>query len=109
MPASGGESRELVRVDQEKETPFGGSPSWTSDGRYIVFLKGAKGNYPTEWQLWRVAVEGGEPERIGLIAARQLVGLRRHPDGRRVAISDVKVDLEVWVMENFLPTVKVAK
>jgi hypothetical protein len=29
--------------------------------------------------------------------------LRLHPDGRRVAIGDVKVDLEVWVMENFLP------
>jgi hypothetical protein len=40
---------------------------------------------------------------MGLIVARQLVGLGLHPDGRRVAISDVKVDLEVWVMENFLP------
>ena len=109
MPASGGEFRELVRISQEKETPFGGSPSWTSDGRFIVFLKGAKGNYPTEWQLWRVAVEGGEPERIGLVAARQLVGLRLHPDGRRVTISDITVDLEVWVMEHFLPAVKVVK
>jgi hypothetical protein len=32
-----------------------------------------------------------------------LVGLRLHPDGRRAAIVDVKVNLEVWVMENFLP------
>jgi Tol biopolymer transport system component len=109
MPASGGEFRELVRVDKEKETPFGGLPSWTSDGRYIVFLKGAKRNYPRQWQLWRVATQGGEPQRIGLIAARQLVGLRLHPDGRRVAISDIKVDLEVWVMENFLPGLKAAR
>jgi Tol biopolymer transport system component len=113
MPASGGEPRELVRVDREKETPFGGSPSWTSDGRFIVFLKGAKGSapgqWPGQWQLWRVPVEGGEPQRIGLIAARQLQGVRLHPDGRRVAIGDVKVDLEVWVMENFLPVPKAAK
>jgi Tol biopolymer transport system component len=104
-----GEFRELVRIDQEKETPFGGSPSWTSDGRSIVFLKGGKGNFPRQWQGWRVAVEGGEPQRVGLVAACQLVGLRLHPDGRRVAISDVRVDLEVWVMEHFLPPSRVAK
>ena len=40
---------------------------------------------------------------MGLIATHQLVGQALHPDGRRVAISDVEVDLEVWVMENFLP------
>jgi Tol biopolymer transport system component len=108
-PASGGEFRELVKVDIEKEVPFGGSPSWTSDSRYIVFLKGAKGNYPRQWQVWRVAAEGGEPQRIGQIAARQLVGFRLHPDGRRIALSDIKVDLEVWVMENFLPAPKVSK
>ncbi len=41
---------------------------------------------------------------MGLNVAGQLTGgLRLHPDGRRVAIDDVKVNLEVWVMENFLP------
>ena len=30
-------------------------------------------------------------------------GLRPHPDGRRLATTDFKVNLEVWVMENFLP------
>jgi Tol biopolymer transport system component len=109
-PASGGEFRELVRVDREKEYAVGASPWWSPDGRYIVLLKGAKGkNYPTQWQLWRVAVEDGELQRIGQVAARQLVGFRLHPDGCRVAISDITVDLEVWVMENFLPQAKVAK
>ncbi|MBU4204498.1 MAG: hypothetical protein KKD59_11255 [Acidobacteria bacterium] len=108
MPASGGETRELVRVDKEKETPFLGSPSWTPDGRYIIFLTRVKGK-AGQWQLSRVSVEGGEPQRIGLISARQLVGIRLHPDGRRVAISDVKVNLEVWVMENFLPAQKIVK
>jgi Tol biopolymer transport system component len=103
MPASGGEFRELVTVDREKESPFGGSPLWTSDGRNIVFLKGASGSRPKQWHVWRVAVEDGEQQRIGSIAANQLVGVRLHPDGRRVATSDIKVNLEVWVMENFLP------
>jgi len=109
MPAAGGEARELVRVDGEKEVPFWGSPAWTPDGRYVAFLKGVKGvaEIPyreRQWQLWRVAAEGGEPQRLGLNVAGQLTGeLRLHPDGRRVAIDDVKVNLEVWVMENFLP------
>jgi Tol biopolymer transport system component len=108
MPAAGGEAREVVRIDGEKEVPFLGSPSWTPDGRSVAFLKAVKGK-DGQWQLWRVAAEGGEPQRIGLIAARQLQGVRLHPDGRRVAITDVKVDLEVWVMENFLPGLKVVK
>ncbi len=108
-PASGGEFRELVSVDRKKESAFGGSPWWSPDARYIVFLKGAKGSYPRQWQLWRVPAEGGEPQRIGQVAARQLVGFRLHPDGRRVALSDIKVNLEVWVMENVLPAPKAAK
>ena len=102
MPVTGGESRELIRIDGEKEVLFAGGPSWTSDGRHVIYLKRAK-EKAGQWQAWRVAAEGGEPQRVGLINARQLVGYALHPDGRRVAISDVRVDLELWVMENFLP------
>jgi len=56
------------------------------------------------WQLYRVAAEGGEPQRLGLNVAGQLTGqLWLHPDGRRVAIDNIKVNMEVWVMEHFLP------
>jgi len=115
MPAAGGEARELVRVDGEKDVPFWGTPSWTPDGRYIAFLKGVKGEAQIpfkarQWQLWRVAAEGGEPQQLGLSVTGQLTGaLRLHPDGRRVAIDDIKANLEVWVMENFLPAPKAAK
>ena len=103
MPTAGGEARELVKVDGEKEVPFWGSASWTPDGRYVVFLKGVKGK-DRQWQLWRVAAEGGKPQPLGLNVTGQLVGpLKLHPDGRHVAIGDVKVNLEMWVMENFLP------
>jgi Tol biopolymer transport system component len=109
MPAAGGEARELVRVDGEKEVPFWGSASWTPDGHYVVFLKGIKseGKVPygaRHWQLYRVAAEGGEPQWLGLNIAGQLTGqLRLHPDGRRVAVDEIKMNMEVWVMENFLP------
>jgi Tol biopolymer transport system component len=109
MPATGGEARELVRVDGEKEVPFWGSPAWTPDGRYVTFLKSIKGEAQIpykdrQWQLWRVAVEGGEPQQLGLNFVGQLTGeLRIHPDGRHIATDDIMVNLEVWVMENFLP------
>jgi Tol biopolymer transport system component len=103
MSAEGGETRELVRVDGDKEVPFWGTASWTPDCRYIVFFKGVKGK-EGQWQLWRVAAEGGEPQKMGLNVTGQLVGsLQLNPDGRRIVIDDVGVNLEVWVMENFLP------
>jgi Tol biopolymer transport system component len=109
MPAIGGEARELVRVDGEKEVPFWGSPAWTPDGRYVTFLKSVKGEAQIppkdwQWQMWRIATEGGELQRLGLNFVGQLTGeLRWHPDGRHVAIDHIRVNMEVWVMENFLP------
>jgi Tol biopolymer transport system component len=109
MPASGGDPSELVKVDGEKEVPFWGNATWTPDSRYIVFLKGVKEEAQIpykdiQWQLWRVSTEGGEAQPLGLKFTGQLVGpLQLHPDGRHVIIGDVRVNLEVWVMENFLP------
>ena len=37
------------------------------------------------------------------------LALDKAEHGRRVAISNIDVDLEVWVMENFLPPAKSAK
>jgi Tol biopolymer transport system component len=109
IPAAGGEARELVRVDGEKEVPYWGSPSWTQDGRYVFFVKGVKGK-SRHLQLWRVAAEGGEPQQLGLTVVGRLLAVPRlHPDGRRLAISSFKANLEVWVMENFLPAPKAAK
>ncbi len=103
MQAEGGEARELIRIDGEKEIPFWGSAAWMPDSRYVAYMKGVKG-MDRQWQLWRVAVEGGEPQYLGLNVAGQLTGqLRMHPDGLRVAMDDIKVNLEMWVMENFLP------
>ena len=109
VPAAGGEARELLRVGGENEVPFWGGPWWTPDGRYIAFLKGVKGKTPGQWDLWRVPAEGGEPQRLGLTVGRQMGGLQPHPDGRRLATTDFKVNLEIWVMENFLPPAKASK
>jgi Tol biopolymer transport system component len=103
MPAAGGESRELVRIGA-KDINYRVWPSWTPDGRYVIFAKGASNR---NTQIWRVAAEGGEPQQLGTV--QDLWSVRLHPDGRHVAIGTWKESLEVWVMENFLPPLKKAR
>jgi Tol biopolymer transport system component len=101
MPTVGGEARELVRLEEE-EAIYRVSPSWTPDGRYVVFVKGLRGTAKKRVQVWRVAAEGGVPQPTEL-TVDGLSWLRLHPDGRRIATGTQKVNTEVWVMENFLP------
>jgi Tol biopolymer transport system component len=107
MPTTGGEARELVRIDA-KEANYRVWPSCTPDGRYVLFVKGLYGRATRNVQVWRVAAEGGDPQRLGL-TVDDLWWLRLHPDGRRVAIGTWKGNNEIWVLENFLPPLKVAK
>ena len=106
MPATGGNARVLVRIDAEEADYYVGA-SWTPDGRYVVFTKGQKGGTRATRtvQVWRVAAEGGEPQRLGL-TVDELWWLRAHPDGRHVAFGTSQARTEVWLMEHFLPTAK---
>ena len=42
------------------ETTPASAPSWSHDGRHVYFGSPRGGS----WQLWRVAVEGGEPSQV---------------------------------------------
>ena len=90
-----GQSRELLRVS------YGGAfykaLSWSADGRFLFFTKVT--------ELWRVAVESGESEKVG-IAMEGLLELRVHPDGRRIAFGAWTFGAELWAMERFLPPPK---
>jgi len=91
----GGESRELFRTKSgETITSF----DWRPETREIFFTKGISGK-PN--QLWRVSLEGEEPQRIDL-SMRRLRELRFHPDGKRIAFSAGYIEAEVWVMGNLL-------
>src|SRR4030042_2659088 len=108
MPASGGEPREILSLEQ------GGyqfmTPAWSADGRYIYFSKRQKTLGPM-MDLYRLSVDGGEPQKINL-AMGGIRHLRVHPDGQRIAFSSMGANPEqsqVWVMENFLPVDKTNK
>jgi hypothetical protein len=101
-----GESRELLRFSQEEQEQgiqIGGV-TWMPDGRHLLFSKGRRQNM----ELWRIPVDGGEPEKLGLaMVGLGLFGLSVHPDGQRIAFSRAGLGptVELWVMENFLPQV----
>jgi Tol biopolymer transport system component len=107
MPATGGDTRELVRIDAE-EANYRVEPFWTPDGRHIIFVKGARGRSTRDVQVWQVSAEGGEPQRLGL-TIDELWWLRLHPDGRRFAFGTWEQKFELWVMENFLPARNAAR
>ena len=89
LPAGGGEARGLT-------TPSGhtiGSMAWTPDGRAILYP------WPNLerriWDVWRLALTGGDPEPIGLDTEAAIGQLRLHPDGRRLAEGDPYTFLHV--------------
>ncbi len=96
MSAGEGTTREAARLKE-------GLPSalaWTPDGQYLML---ARKTGPLEkMELWRVPVQGGEPEKLGLLL-KDTQDLVVHPGGKRIAFSVRGYRPEVWVMENFLP------
>jgi Tol biopolymer transport system component len=112
MPAVGGESRELYKFEYDQN--WIGPVAWTADGKHILFAKGGASEKADEGgitELWRVSVESGEAQNLGLIAAR-IWELSAHPDGRKIAFDSFGSSMqmeELWVMENFLPGERVKK
>jgi Tol biopolymer transport system component len=103
MPASGGDVREIWSFGETKQNML---HTWAPDGRYILF-GAADPSEPVVWDLWRVPVEGGKPEKMGLQRRWGIWHLSVRPDGRQIAFAGrggASTDSELWVLENFLPT-----
>ncbi|MHC4507508.1 MAG: M56 family metallopeptidase, partial [Planctomycetota bacterium] len=111
LPATGGEPRELYKWEEDDVVSL--YHTWSADGRYIFFAKRSSEKTEEEWKwsLWRIPVDGGEPQKLGL-EMPQISSLSVHPDGRHIAFQSSgfkRKFAEVWVMENFLPAVELAK
>jgi len=102
ISAEGKEIRDLITFEDTYNGPAW--TTWTPDGKYVLFPK----HDPKEEgksQLWRIPVQGGEPEKLN-IEMWGFNNLTVHPDGTRLAFSSNGPSLkqaELWVMENFLP------
>ena len=104
MPAAGGEPRELHRLRRVLSPRGPGWTGWTPDGRHVLFVQPQEVSGAGPWakELWQIPVEGGEPQSLGL-AMEGLRDVQFHPDGQRIAFTSMRLNHEVWVMENFLP------
>jgi Tol biopolymer transport system component len=101
---SGGEVRELLKF---KRLELIYAYVWTPDGKHLLFLRAeTEGTGSIQAvSLWRISSEGGDPQKLWQ-SEKLFRELRVHPDGRRIAFYTIKVDTEVWVMENFLPNIE---
>ena len=101
IPAAGGEARE---IDPGRYIPVN-MLAWTADGRRLLF--GTHVNV-AQREVWLVSADGGEPRKLDLDMER-MSGFTMHPDGKRIAFTAGGYSNEIWVMENFLPEMQVAK
>jgi len=87
----------VVKVDKVNE--WYDELSWSRDGKKIA--------YSSKGSIWVVSLDGGEPEEIKTGLDAKATHLSWSPDGEKIAFTASKGgDTELWLMENFLPTVE---
>ena len=86
-----GRVRELVTLGPSEVQGI----AWAPDGRHLLVLQ----DHGEGSVFSRVAVEGGEPERLGVVSER-IVEFAIHPAGDRIAYATYVQQDQIWVMEN---------
>ncbi|HEX6323349.1 MAG TPA: hypothetical protein VFZ36_06455 [Vicinamibacterales bacterium] len=97
-PIDGGTPRRIVTL-KAPETFATDSVAWSRDGRHLLFVK--RNAQPS---LFKVPAAGGEPQPLDIAMSGATVGLRLHPDGRRVAFTSGEPMSEFWVLQGLLPS-----
>jgi len=108
VPASGGDSRELLRLPEGRAFCRNNGLAWTPDGRHVVAVEmtapKSGGGHVEPDELWSIPVEGGEPRRLEL--GLNMLHLRLRSDGKSIAFTSLETKGSgggLFVMEDFLP------
>lgn len=107
MPSTGGSPKLLVEAKDRR-----GLVAWSPDGSQLYYalpseVSGDGTPATLRSELWRVPSQGGEPQQLGLTVDGMMFSLRVHPDGQRIVYGRLQSNPEIWVMENFLPEIKI--
>ena len=106
VPIEGGQPRELLRLQAPQAFAFG-LTVWTPDSRSILFGKNLSST-GQETELWLAPLDGGQLHKIDL-NLKPVMQWRFSPKGNEVAFGAGDFNVELWVLENFLPTHSASK
>jgi Tol biopolymer transport system component len=101
-----GEVKRLFKFSQ-KDNPGFIRHAWSADSKSVFYTRrvATQGSY--KFEVWRLPVDGGQPQRTGLEMPGAIDHMSAHPDGEHVAFENMAPmsvnPAEIWVMENFLP------
>ena len=97
MPVTGGPMQEIARLAPDQEIA---TVRWHPDGRSLLYAVFRAEHERGE--IWRAVVGGGPARRIYPdLDWRQLAELDFDPEGRRVAVTTLVTQRELWLMEGF--------
>jgi Tol biopolymer transport system component len=100
MDLESGDSRELLAIADPGYPRVVQGVEWSPDGTHVLFTWVSL-QEDRETVLWRVAADGGEPEKLWSFAEGEFEGwFTVSPDGRQIALTTFSQEEEVWVMEN---------
>ncbi len=101
-----GAIRRLIKFNQN-EAPGFIRHAWSADGKYVYYTRRVAVQDSFKFEVWRVPVDGGQPQKTGLEMPGAIDYVSAHPDGEHLAFENMAPmsvsPAEVWVMENFLP------
>jgi Tol biopolymer transport system component len=92
MDEVSGEMKELDRVAESVEIQ---APTWSADGKRVLYTKKGKGST----DLWWVPAAGGTPERLVSLGG-SIFTMAMHPKGNKIAYTQKSTTSELWALEN---------
>jgi Tol biopolymer transport system component len=103
--SDGANVRAILTTDKPDEFPLlAGGQRWSADSRFIYFLQQGKRS------LWRIPAAGGAPALVGDLGKIPATSIDVSRDGRRVIFgAGSGFTVEVWALENVLPSPAVRK
>jgi Tol biopolymer transport system component len=104
IAAAGGEPREVYRLPSSDGPDRFNALEWSPDQKYLILVVADEGVSPFRERnsLWRVKVEGGSAERLGVTMSGRFKSPFLHPNGKQLFFTSIRTDSELWALENFL-------